>query len=72
MGGGREVYGTWEFTIFSLTVLESQPIFHSGGNKYLMNIYYVQRAIVYDEDTVVNNLGEILSHRLHPIGSYRV
>lgn len=51
--------GTWEFTIFFFTGLESQPTIHLVDNKYSVNIYYMPGVIVYE--TLANNMGEILS-----------
>lgn len=54
--------GIWEFSfLLNLDeVLESQPDIHSEDNKYLMNCYYVPETAVYDEETLVNNSGEVL------------
>ena len=54
--------GTREFSfLLNLEeVLENQPDIHSEDNKYLMNCYYVPETAVYDEETLVNNLGEVL------------
>ena len=64
---------TWEFSfLLNLEeVLESQPDVHSEDNKYLINFYYVPETAVYDEETLVNNSGEVLPfYTLLPSGSY--